>query len=288
MVIAGFGVVLWIREDVKGFQIPRSWQPFIVDLVQDPVLRLNVRGCGDEAPDLTGWRLIADSFNDVGKAGLYVKEGRFGVTVSAEADSLPGYMTLAEDFSEAEVRVPLQGGQTFIINSLLRIAFSQVLLRHDAFMLHASAVVAGGEAYLFMGKSGTGKSTHSRMWLETFPDSRLLNDDVPVIRLEGEGVVAYGSPWSGKTHCYKNESAPVRVFVRLSQASENRYKALEGIDMFTAIYPGVSLFATSSAQREAAAGIIAAICGSVEVGSLECLPNREAALLCRRGAGNND
>ena len=60
-----------------------------------------------------------------------------------------------------------------------------------------------------MGKSGTGKSTHSRLWLENVPGATLLNDDNPIVRLTLVGAIVYGSPWSGKTPCYKNESAPL-------------------------------------------------------------------------------
>ena len=65
----------------------------------------------------------------------------------------------------------------------------------------------GDEArgYLFLGHSGTGKSTHARQWLAAFDDAWLLNDDNPILRVMEDGEVrVYGSPWSGKTHFYNN------------------------------------------------------------------------------------
>ncbi len=87
---------------------------------------------------------------------------------------------------------------------------------HQTIKIHASVIEKGGKALVFMGKSGTGKSTHSRNWLKFVPDCQLLNDDEPIIRVLNDGSVrVYGAPWSGSTPCYRNASAEVAAFVRL-------------------------------------------------------------------------
>ena len=88
--------------------------------------------------------------------------------------------------------------------------------------IHSSVIVHSGRAVLFLGESGTGKSTHTRLWREHIPGAQLLNDDSPIVRVV-EGVpTVFGSPWSGKTPCYRNESYPIAAFVRLVQAPHNR------------------------------------------------------------------
>lgn len=77
--------------------------------------------------------------------------------------------------------------------------FYRQLLLFGGFMLHSSAVVVDGRAYLFSADPGTGKSTHTQLWLHEFDGAYILNDDKPALRREADGWFAYGTPWSGKT-----------------------------------------------------------------------------------------
>ena len=72
------------------------------------------------------------------------------------------------------------------------------LIDFDGFVLHASVVEKDGFAFAFSAKSGTGKTTHSRMWLKAFPDARIINGDKPLVRLFDGSFYAYGTPWCGK------------------------------------------------------------------------------------------
>ncbi|MBO6066250.1 MAG: transposase, partial [Lachnospiraceae bacterium] len=87
---------------------------------------------------------------------------------------------------------------------------------HVHLLMHASVTMHAGKGYLFLGKSGTGKSTHSQLWINNIEGCELLNDDNPVLRVEDDGSVrVYGSPWSGKTPCYRNLDVPVGAIVDL-------------------------------------------------------------------------
>lgn len=101
-------------------------------------------------------------------------------------------------------------------------SFYHQLLRFDGLMLHASAVVLDGRAYLFSAPCGTGKSTHTGLWKQVFGSrAKILNDDKPALRLE-EGVwYAYGTPWSGKQDISLNTRAPLAGICFLHQAPEN-------------------------------------------------------------------
>lgn len=85
--------------------------------------------------------------------------------------------------------------------------FYELLARFSGVMLHSSCVEYNGKAYLFSAPSGTGKSTHTHLWLKYVPGTRIINDDKPALRVIGSSVVAFGTPWSGKT----DESVPVGV-----------------------------------------------------------------------------
>lgn len=100
--------------------------------------------------------------------------------------------------------------------------FCAGILQYGRFFLHASAVVADGEAYLFSAPSGVGKSTHTALWLHQFPGTYILNDDKPVIGLNKKGVSVWGTPFAGKTDLQVNRQVPLRAICFLQQGKENR------------------------------------------------------------------
>lgn len=91
--------------------------------------------------------------------------------------------------------------------------------------IHSSAIRLGDDAVLFLGESGTGKSTHTRLWCDHIPGAELLNDDSPLVGMHDGRPTAWGSPWSGKTPCYRSERATIRAFVRLRQAPHQPHPA---------------------------------------------------------------
>ena len=101
-------------------------------------------------------------------------------------------------------------------------SFYKQLLDFDGLMLHSSAVVVDGKAYLFTAPSGTGKSTHTKLWLDLFGDrAYILNDDKPALRLEDGVWYAYGTPWSGKYDISVDKRIPVAGIAAISRAETN-------------------------------------------------------------------
>ena len=170
-----------------------------------------------------------------------------------------------------------------VLSSMLRIAFSQAILKLHAISLHASVVCHKDKGYLFMGKSGTGKSTHSALWLKNIPNTSLLNDDNPVIRMIEEGIYVYGTPWSGKTPCYRNYSCPVGGMVRLRQAPYNKFLKQNGVQAFIQIIPGCSVIKQDGVLYDYLCDTLTSMIEQVPVGVLECLPDDNAAQCCYHG-----
>ena len=109
--------------------------------------------------------------------------------------------------------------------------FYERLLDFDGMMLHASCVVLDGEAYVFSAPSGTGKSTHTQLWLRQFGDRAfILNDDKPALRWNDGACYAYGTPWSGKTQLNRNACAPLRGLGILQRSEENFAEPLRGTE----------------------------------------------------------
>jgi len=108
-------------------------------------------------------------------------------------------------------------------------SFYHTLIHHDGILLHSSAVVLDGEAYLFSAPSGTGKSTHTSLWLQEFPGCEILNDDKPAIRILENGIFVYGTPWSGKTALNLNRKVPLRGIAFLQRGETNTIVPMESI-----------------------------------------------------------
>ena len=144
----------------------------------------------------------------------------------------------------------------------------------------------GDEArgYLFLGHSGTGKSTHARQWLAAFDDAWLLNDDNPILRVMEEGEVrVYGSPWSGKTPCYKNAYARVRGIIKLSQAPHNKMRILSLPEAYAYMLSSASGLKMDRQMADCMYESIKHVITHVKCYHLDCLPNVEAAEVAQRG-----
>lgn len=145
-------------------------------------------------------------------------------------------------------------------------------------LIHSSVIVHDGRAVLFLGESGTGKSTHTRLWLEHVPDSHLLNDDSPALSIENGVPMVYGSPWSGKTHCYHTARFPLAAAVRLSQAPHNSIRRLGVLEAFTALEPSFPPALMREGRfADRFVPMIGDIISAVPVFRLECLPDANAA-----------
>ncbi len=110
------------------------------------------------------------------------------------------------------------------------------LIDYNIILFHGSAIAVDGVAYLFTAKSGTGKSTHTRLWRKLFGDRAVMvNDDKPLIEISDNGVLIYGTPWNGKHRLSTNMSAPLRAICILERAEQNNIIKLEPRSEFAKI-----------------------------------------------------
>ena len=102
---------------------------------------------------------------------------------------------------------------------------------YDTVLFHGSAIAVDGAAYLFAAKSGTGKSTHARLWCELLGSRAVMvNDDKPLIRISADGTTVYGTPWDGKHRLSSNISAPLKAICILERAVENHIAPISASD----------------------------------------------------------
>ena len=160
-------------------------------------------------------------------------------------------------------------------------AFAMMASSAATTLIHSATIVHKDHAVLFLGESGTGKSTHARLWTEHVPDAWLLNDDSPALSLSSGSPLVFGTPWSGKTPCYHNIGYPLLAVVRLEQRPYNAIRRLSPLEALSAILPSLPpAFAYEECLRENMMVIAERVVEAVPVFLLGCLPHASAADLC--------
>ena len=128
----------------------------------------------------------------------------------------------------------------FGLNNALMLIFAFAGSLRQTLLIHASLVRHNGYGYAFTAKSGTGKSTQVSMWLRYIPNCDLMNDDNPIIRIIDGQPYIYGSPWSGKTPCYRQVKAPLGALTRINRGENNSVQKLSPIEAFASVLPSCS------------------------------------------------
>lgn len=181
-------------------------------------------------------------------------------------------------FTRGRVETLSEKGALFGLNNALMLMFAFRTAGMNTLEMHASVIVNGGKAFLWLAASGTGKSTHSKLWLKHIPGSRLLNDDNPIVRIMDDGCVeVFGSPWSGKTPCYRNEHYPLGAFTRIRRASFNKISRLSNFEAYALLYSSSSGFKTDPAMGDALHATFEQLVMKCPCYVLDCLPDEEAA-----------
>ena len=285
--VAGCSIRVELPRDVAVETLLPSFGDFRGDPAEDGGALLTLSTTeGPPAPPSDGENLLDVAENDMGVTRLFRLPDEEGYRILLRCSPQGPEHTMLADSRFRRLRAHILWDDPYAgaaLSSMLRIAFSQAVLLCDGISRHAAAVVWQHRAFLFMGKSGTGKSTHARQWLQTFAGATLLNDDNPTLRLSADGPVVWGSPWSGKTACYHNAVVPLGGIVRLVQAPENRFVPLADVDALTAILPGCSVIPSDAALARSLYATLSAVVPAVPVGRLLCRPDADAAQVCASG-----
>ena len=195
-------------------------------------------------------------------------------------NEIAGWLVCSPDYREG--RLLITGRYTKLaVDNALMVLYALATAASGTVLFHAAVVSHEGKGYMFLGPSGTGKSTHARLWLKYIDGTALVNDDNPVVRLADDGLpVVYGSPWSGKTPCYRNVSYPLGGIVLLSQAPYNKIHRLGGIHAYASLVASISGKRWDSRVADGLHATENTLASTVPVWHLECLPDEGAAKLC--------
>jgi len=234
-----FGFALGEGIEVKEQLTP--YEPFMTDATEELLFFMPVVASSDQQAD--DWEVVFQSQVEGVATEIYTDDNssyHYVIRLESEPD-MWGCVDFTSDFKNTACRIHgNESFQFFALNSALMLLYALCGVSKETLLFHASVIKHGGKGYLFLGKSGIGKSTHSRLWLKYIEGCELLNDDNPVVRLVNGKPWVYGTPWSGKTPCYKNEGVPVSGLVRLWQAPVNEIERLPVLQAYAVLLSSVS------------------------------------------------
>lgn len=267
-----------VKADETIMACMTNYEPFSTDKadITDALFALTVIQ-GAPVSYIEEWRQDEEGQDTIcghTEQGEPVFEFRFGGKTAGWLVCAPGYRDGTLHLSGFQSKAALD-------NSLM-IQFAMASACLGTVLFHAAVVSFEGRGYMFLGKSGTGKSTHARLWLENISGTELMNDDNPAVRVNPDGTaVVYGTPWSGKTPCYRNVSAPLGGIVLLSQAPYNKIVRLKGIGAYAAVVPSISGKRWDERIADGLHETENALASNIPVWHLDCLPDADAAHTCK-------
>lgn len=279
--IAGHVVSIKAEDSSPMWAMCPNYTPFESEALDSVVCALELVPHLDEVSDAA---LVHDVL-EKGFPRLRISrfDGGWVVEMSPERD-LPFVVRLvaSERFESAvmEVFPGEERSLRFAVDNAMMMMFALSTATLGTLEIHSSVTVCDGKGYAFLGKSGTGKSTHSRLWKENIPGSELLNDDNPIIRIADGQARVYGSPWSGKTPCYRNLNAPLGAVVRINQSPENKIHRLGVVEAYASMYSSCSAFREIKNTADGLHSTLAELVSVVPMYWLDCRPDAEAARLC--------
>lgn len=178
-----------------------------------------------------------------------------------------------------ENRPPLRySDEQLEVTALLR-KITEELFAFDTLLFHGSVVAVDGKAYLFTAKSGTGKSTHTRLWCSALGERAVIvNDDKPFLRFTQDGILACGTPWNGKHRRGANISVPLEAICILERGETNHIRAIQAKDaVFMLLQQSSRPLHGKTLPKYME--LVDRLAGSVKFYQLACNMEPEAALL---------
>lgn len=259
-----------------------SFKPFKTNRDEEPIFILNVKNNLEETED-SHCKLIRDVDTGNGITSVSkLNNGGYQFNVRDVSDKQCALIICDAEFKQCDCGISGSFPQMrFALNNALMLIFAFSSAIHDTLLVHASVIRHNDMAYAFTAKSGTGKSTQVANWMRTIEGCDIINDDNPVLRVEDGKVMLYGSPWSGKTPCYRNVVAPLGALMLIKRDESNFVKELSPIIGFSTLLTACSAMKWDETLFQYVCDTVSKIVEKVRVAELHCLADAESALCCK-------
>lgn len=208
----------------------------------------------------------------------YLSEDQSEILVEVTRDDLIREQTLWEQEAIEEGLRIRKFSDPFLERAFIQRRMAEALLIENTILLHGSTVGIDGAAYLFTAPCGTGKSTHTRFWREVFGDRAVMvNDDKAFLRITSEGVLAFGSPWSGKHGLDSNVCLPLKGICFLKRGSKNQIRRADPYVYFDELCHQTMKPESTGGQKKVTE-LVYALSRQTALWEMECTKDPSAAL----------
>lgn len=257
----------WKLDPWKNNSVSRSDLNFIIEIRYDrtekflptvlPVLYAKQTGFFEQRIYLNDTKGVLGDFIRTVEDKVYL---RFSINEDWDAINLLGDITHTKGYAAFENLSQLMPG---------------VFLKHDLLTFHAALLEYEDQAFVVCAPSGTGKTTHARLWRD-HKNALILNGDRAVIGREEKFWTAYGTPWSGTSGEQINRRASLKALVVLKRSEENSVLKLSGIQAFGTVFPHLQFPVWNRKLSETAIDLLNALLNDVPVYCLSCRPDADA------------
>jgi len=215
--------------------------------------------------------------------GEYVTDDPEEFTVRTEASDISYEREQSEVAAEKEGYSVSAFSDAYLETLAVYRKIAEKLLNFDIILMHGSVIAVDGVAYMFTAQSGTGKSTHTRLWREHFGDrAMMINDDKPLLEMQENGVTVYGTPWCGKHNLNTNTAVPLKAICVLTRDIDNHIEKLNPRDIYSILFQQIYRPANPELLLKTMK-LIDSLLENVEFYRLGCNMNPEAAIVSYEG-----
>ncbi len=202
----------------------------------------------------------------------YVPDGR--ICCDFLRDNQRALSVVADaDWREVEIyHLPWFNQWFYLFRPALEIAFRNMALSHGVLMIHSSAISVGGRGLAFSASSGTGKTTHAKLWVE-HREAVVINGDRPFYKVEGKRPYVCGSLWCGSSAAFTADIIPLDALIFIERANQNRIRPLSPVEALPYLLPRCFLPYFSESRMALAMGIVDRLIETTDCYHLRCLPN---------------
>ncbi len=189
---------------------------------------------------------------------------------------------IQEDYSKDKAYLPDASDMYLETLSIYR-QIARRMLDYNGIVMHSSVVEMDGKAYAFAAKSGTGKSTHSRLWTQAFGDkARIINGDKPMLRYIDTKLYVYGTPWCGKEGYNHNTKAILGSICFIERAEQNSIEKLDKDQAVKMIFDQL-LMPETAKQANSFFDMVEILIENVKFYKLKCNMDKQAAIVAYNG-----
>lgn len=288
--IAGWKVTVCFSESdgTSGMDMLPSFQNFCVaDTNSEPLLEMTV---DQQLPTLPEKECEYNSVEQTLNGDIVVNrfhDGSYQFVIKNIKGDVCAVMHGNHDFSVDRCRVyGNEKMRQFGLNNAMMLAYAFAGARRHTILIHASVVRHDEKGYAFVARSGTGKSTQTQNWLKTIPGCDLMNDDNPAVRVVDGAVWIYGTPWSGKTPCYRQVKAKLAAVTKIDRHTANYVEKVAKLVGFNHLLSSCSVLRCDKEKHLGICDTVSAVCSQVDNYILHCTADPESAVVCHNAISN--